>query len=344
MAAKKMNLAPLAITMGEPAGVGGELVLAAWLKRNEISAPPFFLIDDPDRVRGLAKALGLGVEVETVASAGEAVAIFAERLPVLALENKVSSVAGTPDPANSAAVVRSVRQAVDLALDGRASGIVTNPIHKETLIKAGFEHPGHTEYLAQIMNAAPVMMLASPGLRVVSVTTHVALREVAGQLTKEKIVATGRVVASALITDFGMTEPRLAVAALNPHGGEGGVFGEEEERIIAPAVRALVADGILATGPHPADSLFRAEARGDYDAVMCMYHDQALIPLKALDFEHGVNVTLGLPIVRTSPDHGTALALAGTGCANENGLLAALATAHEIAVNRSAGKLKAKSS
>jgi 4-hydroxythreonine-4-phosphate dehydrogenase len=328
--------------MGEPAGVGGELVLAAWLRRKTARVPPFFLIDDPDRVRGLAQALTLDVEVETIASARDATAVFEEKIPVLALESKVSAVPGTPDPANAAAVIRSIRRAVDLVLDGRASGVVTNPIHKETLIKAGFEHPGHTEYLAQMMDVVPVMMLASPGLRVVPVTTHVALREVAGQLTKDKIVACGRVVASALTSDFGIAEPRLAIAALNPHAGEGGVFGDEEQRIIAPAVRALAAEGIAATGPHPADSLFRAGARKNYDAVVCMYHDQALIPLKTLDFEHGVNITLGLPIVRTSPDHGTALALAGTGRATADGLLAALATAHEIAVNRARRKPKAR--
>jgi len=320
--------------MGEPAGVGGELTLAAWLRRETEPIQPFFVIDDPVRLRKLAARLSLEVPIEPVSNPEQVDAIFDNALPVLVQKLAADPVPGHPDPANSEPVIRSIKIAVDLALKQQASGVVTNPIQKENLIETGFKHPGHTEYLAELTGSTPVMMLASPALRVVPVTTHVPLMQVSDLLTTERIVDSGKVLASALIADFGVMKPRVAVAALNPHGGENGIFGTEEAEIIAPAVELLSNLGIQATGPHPADSLFRASARDSYDAVLCMYHDQALIPLKALDFERGVNVTLGLPIVRTSPDHGTALDLAGTSSASAEGLISAIKMAAEIVQNR----------
>lgn len=331
-----MAISPLAVTMGEPAGVGGEITLAAWRQRTERQLPPFFVLDDPERLRALAAELGMDIDVVEIAGPEETADIFPHALPVLPVKLPNAVKPGTPDPANGKAVIDSIRLSIELAMTGSAGAVVTNPIHKHTLMQAGFEHPGHTEYLAAMTGASAVMMLVSPLLRVAPVTVHCALRDAADLLTTELIVDRGRIVAAALETDFGIAAPRLAIAALNPHGGEGGTFGTEEHEIIAPAVRVLCAGGIDATGPHPADSMFRKSARDDYDAALCMYHDQALIPLKTLDFEHGVNVTLGLPIVRTSPDHGTALALAGTGNASAEGLISALTTAADIARNRAA--------
>ena len=242
---------------------------------------------------------------------------------------------GHPDPANGPAVVAAIRRAVELAQAGRAAGVVTNPINKKVLAASGFPHPGHTEYLGEITGTArPVMMLACPGLRVVPVTVHLPLRDAIGALSTEMIVAAGEITARALTTDFAIRDPRLAIAGLNPHAGEDGMLGSEEGAVIAPAVARLKAAGIAAFGPAPADSLFHARARETYDAVICMYHDQALIPLKTVDFDSGVDVTLGLPIVRTSPDHGTAFEIAGKGVARESSLIAALAMAREIAANR----------
>ncbi|NQV21539.1 MAG: 4-hydroxythreonine-4-phosphate dehydrogenase PdxA [Rhodospirillales bacterium] len=320
--------------MGEPAGIGGEITLAAWHRRAQENLPPFLILDDPDRLRKLASTLELDVAVEEISAPEFANDVFPRALPVIPLKLPHVVSLGAPDPANADTVIIAIRMATEFALAGRAAGVVTNPIHKETLLRAGFEHPGHTEYLSTLTGGSAVMMLASPLLRVVPVTVHRALREVPDLLTVDLIASHGRTVAEALVIDFGINAPRLAVAALNPHAGEGGTFGNEDDEIIAPAVRALAGEGINATGPHPADSLFRAGARENYDAVLCMYHDQALIPLKALDFDRGVNVTLGLPIVRTSPDHGTALDLAGTGKANPTGLVSALTMAATIARNR----------
>lgn len=322
--------------MGEPAGIGGEITLAAWHRRAQENLPPFLILDDPDRLRKLASTLELDVTVEEISAPEFANDVFPRALPVIPLKLPHVVSLGAPDPANADTVIMAIRMATEFALAGRAAGAVTNPIHKETLVISGFEHPGHTEFLSALTGGSAVMMLASPLLRVVPVTVHRALREVPDLLTVDLIVSHGRIVAEALAIDFGINAPRLAVAALNPHAGEGGTFGSEDVEIIAPAVRALTEEGINATGPHPADSLFRAGARENYDAVLCMYHDQALIPLKALDFDRGVNVTLGLPIVRTSPDHGTALDLAGTGQASPLGLVSALTMAATIARNRAA--------
>eukprot|EP00435_Cladocopium_sp_Y103_P076808 s1_g547.t1 len=335
--------APLAVTMGDPAGIGGDILLTSWSMRNGAELPPFFAIDDPDRLKALSQLLSLDVPIQVVSSPDQAASVFADALPVLPEPLRAPAEAGKLDGRNATSVLGSLQQALELTLAGQASGIVTNPIHKQTLYDAGFEHPGHTEFLAESTGGTPVMMLSCPGLRVVPVTIHIPLADVADQLTSELILARGETLAAALERDFGLAHPRLAVAALNPHGGENGALGTEEERIIEPAVRALRDAGIDVTGPYPADTLFHAEARRGYDAVLAMYHDQALIPLKTIDFDNGVNTTLGLPIVRTSPDHGTACDIAGTGKANPNSFIAALRQASAIAAHRriarSAGRL-----
>jgi 4-hydroxythreonine-4-phosphate dehydrogenase len=328
---------PLALTMGEPAGIGGDITLAAWSRRAE-GVAPFLAIDDAGRLRTLAGRLGLTVPVREVSSAAEAVSVFPEALPVLPLALARAVEPGRPDPANAGAVQASIERAVALAQAGLVAGLVTNPIHKQVMYEGGFGFPGHTEFLASLagLDGREVMMLVCPGLRVVPVTVHVGLAEAIRMLTREDIVAIGRTTAEALAGDFAIARPRLAVAALNPHAGEGGAMGREEIETIAPAVADLRSAGIDAFGPLPADTLFHPGARGGYDAVLCMYHDQALIPLKTIDFDRGVNVTLGLPFVRTSPDHGTAFTLAGTGKASADSLIAALTTAAQIAGNRAA--------
>jgi 4-hydroxythreonine-4-phosphate dehydrogenase len=330
------NRLPLAVTMGEPAGVGGDIALKIWVGRRESGVPPFFLIDSPDRLSGLAARLGLDVPLRLVSSAAEAAGCFDSALPVLAVELSAPVVAGRPDPANGVAVIASIDRAVALVQAGEAAAVVTNPIQKSSLYAAGFRHPGHTEYLAHLagLTDEPIMMLASADLRVVPVTIHVSLRDAVNQLSTTAILHAGRVTAAALTRDFGVAHPRLAVAGLNPHAGEGGAMGREEIEIITPAIEALRAEGIAAFGPRPSDTLFHAAARSGFDAALCMYHDQALIPLKTIDFDSGVNITLGLPFVRTSPDHGTALDIAGTGKASAVSLLAAMRTADEMARNR----------
>ncbi|MSO88483.1 MAG: 4-hydroxythreonine-4-phosphate dehydrogenase PdxA [Rhodospirillaceae bacterium] len=329
---------PIALTMGEPAGIGGEITLKAWLRRNE-GVPPFFAIDDAGRLQRLASQIGLSVPVRSVATAAAAAPVFKDALPVLPVGVGLSASSNAePVAANAAAVVSSIDQALALTLGGEAAALVTNPIHKRTLYDSGFRHPGHTEYLAAKAGGGslPVMMLVGGGLRVVPVTIHQSLRSAIIGLKSEDIVFAGRVTARALGEDFGSQRRVVAVAALNPHGGEDGAFGDEEIEIIAPAVAALRESGVEVFGPLPADTLFHAAARQRYDAVLCMYHDQALIPLKTLAFESGANVTLGLPFVRTSPDHGTAFDIAGTGLANPESLMAALKLAAEIAARRRA--------
>ncbi|AWK89022.1 4-hydroxythreonine-4-phosphate dehydrogenase PdxA [Azospirillum thermophilum] len=330
------RLPPLVVTMGEPAGIGGDILLKAWAARAAAGLPPFFVIDDPDRLAALAARIGLDVPVRRIASAAEAAQLFDKALPVLPQPLAAPVVPGRPDPANGAAVIASIDRAVALVRGGEAAAVVTNPIQKSSLYAAGFRHPGHTEYLAHLAGLAdePVMMLASADLRVVPVTIHVSLRAATEQLTTAAIIHAGRVTAAALVRDFGIARPRLAVAALNPHAGEGGAMGREEIDVIAPAVAALRAEGLAVDGPRPADTLFHVRARAGFDAALCMYHDQALIPLKTIDFDTGVNITLGLPFVRTSPDHGTALDIAGTGKAGETSLVAAMKAAAGMAYNR----------
>jgi len=328
---------PLALTMGDPAGIAGEIALKAWLRRDG-GVPPFFLLDDPDRLAALARQLGFEVPLTIIAGPEEAAGLFATALPVLPEPLAVPVTPGRPDPANAPAVIRAIDRAVELVGAGRAGAVVTNPIQKQTLYQAGFVHAGHTDYLAHLAGGVEVvMMLACPQLRVVPVTVHVPLAAVPGLLTAELIVGAGRITAAALRRDFGIAAPRLAVAGLNPHAGEGGTIGREDVERVAPAIAALQAEGIAAFGPLSADTLFHEEARRSYDAALCMYHDQALIPIKTLDFHGGVNVTLGLPFIRTSPDHGTALDLAGTGRANEASLLAALRMAGDMAAARQGG-------
>ncbi len=328
----------LALTMGEPAGVGGELSLLAW-KQLHAEGPAFVALDDPDRLAGIAQALGLSVPVRTVSDPAEAAGVFAEALPVLPVRLRAKSVAGRPDPVNAPAVVESIDRAVALAQAGAVGAVVTNPIQKATLYAAGFAHPGHTEYLAAKAGDVPVaMMLVCPELRVVPVTIHVSLRDAVARLTTADIVATARIALAGLARDFGIARPKLALAGLNPHAGEDGAMGREDIEIVKPALDALRAEGIDAVGPLPPDTMFAPRARKRYDAAICMYHDQALIPLKTLDVDGGVNVTLGLPFVRTSPDHGTALDIAGKGLADPGSLIAALRLARTLAGNRLDGE------
>ena len=323
---------PFAVTMGDPAGIGGEILLAAWQKRGK-GARPFYAIDDPDRLAACARDLGIQCPVERINAPADAAAVFHRALPVIAEPLARAAIPGIPVPENAAAVIRSIERAVADAMAGRAAGVVTNPINKRALYDgAGFAFPGHTEFLGHLAGVeTTVMMLAAPVLRVVPVTIHVSLRDACDQLSSALIVDTARVLDADLKQRFGLAAPRIAVSGLNPHAGEGGAMGSEEAEIIAPAIAALNALSINATGPWPADTMFHEQARGTYDVALCMYHDQALIPLKALDFARGVNITLGLPFIRTSPDHGTAYDIAGTGKADPASLIEALRVAGEMA-------------
>ncbi len=316
---------PLALTMGDPAGIGGEIAVKAWRARRTGSRP-FLVLDDPAR---------FDCPVRIIADPADAAGVFAHALPVIPVALSVPSRAGHPDSANAPAVIASIERAAAMAMAGRVGAVVTNPISKATLYDAGFAYPGHTEFLAALTGAPrPVMMLASPMLRVVPVTIHVSLRSALELLTVAEIVETVRITAMALRRDFAIAAPRIALAGLNPHAGEGGALGTEEQTIIAPAMDILRAEGIGVTGPWPADTMFTPDARENYDVAVCMYHDQALIPIKTLDMRHGVNVTLGLPIIRTSPDHGTAFGIAGQGIADPSSLIAALDLAAELAASR----------
>jgi 4-hydroxythreonine-4-phosphate dehydrogenase len=320
------RLAPLALTMGDPAGIGPEITALAW-RALRAAGPAFAVIADPDV---LARHVPVRVQ-DRFDTEG-----FDQALPVLPVRLAAPSVAGQPDQRNAPAVIASIESAVALARTGAAAGVVTNPIAKAVLLDSGFAHPGHTEFLAALTGASgqEVMMLACPELRVVPVTVHVSLRRALNVLNTAAIVAVARTTHAALRRDFGIAAPRLAIAGLNPHAGESGHMGDEEARIIAPAIDCLRAEGIDATGPYPPDTMFTALARPRYDAAICHYHDQALIPLKTLDMTGGVNITLGLPIVRTSPDHGTAFDIAGSNTASADSLIAAIRMAAFIAGNR----------
>ncbi|MCC6719775.1 MAG: 4-hydroxythreonine-4-phosphate dehydrogenase PdxA [Acetobacteraceae bacterium] len=325
-----MHPLPLTLTMGDPAGIGGELSVRAWLARRD--GHPFVALDDPDRLAAIAERLGLDVPIRPVNSLAQGGASFAAALPVLPVRLAAPPIPGQPDPANAPAVIAAIERATKLTLAGESAAVVTNPIHKSTLTGTGFAYPGHTEFLAALTGAPlPVMMLASPDLRVVPITVHASLRRMLDMITAERIVAVTRVTIAALRHHWGIARPRVAIAGLNPHAGEDGTMGEEEVTIIAPAIAQLRAEGHDVTGPFAADSMFTPEARARYDVAMGMYHDQALIPLKTLDMHHGVNTTLGLPIIRTSPDHGTAFNIAGTGTANPTSLIAAIDLAAELA-------------
>ncbi|VUX45734.1 4-hydroxythreonine-4-phosphate dehydrogenase [Candidatus Defluviicoccus seviourii] len=331
---------PLALSMGEPAGIGAEITLKAWLKRDDDGVPPFFIIADAGHLAVDAAALDLGVPLVRIAEPAAAIAAFARGLPVLHRPLPHMPVPGRPQAATAPSVVKAIEEAVRLTQAGQAAAVVTNPIHKKVLLGAGFPFPGHTEFLASLAggDAHAVMMLAGPSLRVVPVSVHVSLAQAIAGLSAAAIVAAGQATAQALAQDFGIARPRLAIAGLNPHAGEEGAMGSDEQDLIAPAVAVLQAAGIEAFGPVPPDALFTPLARTGYDAAICMYHDQALIPLKALDFDRAVNVTLGLPFVRTSPDHGTAFDIAGKGLASPASLIAALKMAAAIADRRRAGQ------
>jgi 4-hydroxythreonine-4-phosphate dehydrogenase len=324
----RVTTLPLALTMGEPAGIAAEITAGAWAALRG-SGSPFLLIGD-------AEALPDSLPVRRINSPAQAAAVFAEALPVLHRPLAAAPVPGRPDPRNAAAVIAAIEEAVALARSGQAGGIVTNPIQKAVLTAAGFRHPGHTEFLAELApgGGPPVMLLAAAGLRTVPITIHQSLRSAIDTLTPELILRIARATAAGLRRDFGIAAPRLALAGLNPHAGEAGTMGYEDRDIIAPAIATLRVEGIDATGPYPADTMFTPHARAGYDVALCMYHDQALIPVKTLDMAGGVNVTLGLSIVRTSPDHGTALDIAGRGIADPGSLVAALRLAATIAAHR----------
>lgn len=324
---------PLALTLGDPAGIGPDITLLAYLARATEPIPPFVLLGDPATLAARARALGLDVRIEAIGEPAAAAGLFAHALPVLPVPMARPATPGRPDPEAAPAVRQSIEQAVALVLAGTASAVVTNPISKAVLYRAGFAFPGHTEFLADLAGRAPsdaVMMLVAADLKVVPVTIHIPLHQVPGALTQGLIVQTLTTVAADLARYFGLARPRIAVTGLNPHAGEDGAMGREEIDIIAPAIAAARAQGLDVTGPYPADTLFHAEARKAYDVAVAMYHDQALIPVKTLAFDTGVNVTLGLPFVRTSPDHGTAFALAGTGRASPRSLIEALRLAHAM--------------
>jgi 4-hydroxythreonine-4-phosphate dehydrogenase len=330
--------APLALTLGDPAGIGPEIIVKAWqaLRRE---GPAFLVIGDHEMLAA-ASARGSAI-LARVGSPQDTSHIFSQALPVFDMPLGVDVVAGRPSSAYGAKVIAWIETAVGLALSGAVQAVVTAPIAKAPLYEAGFRFPGHTEFLGELTAAAPmagprgpVMMLAAGDLRAVPVTIHEPYARAPDLLTTELIVHAGEVTAAALARDFGVARPRLALAGLNPHAGESGAIGREELEIIAPAARILRAKGIDCTDPKPADTLFHPEARRTYDAALCMYHDQALIPVKMLDFWGGVNVTLGLPIVRTSPDHGVGYDIAGRGLAKADSLIAALRMAAVIAARR----------
>jgi 4-hydroxythreonine-4-phosphate dehydrogenase len=333
----------LALSLGDPAGIGPEMIAAAWAARGAAQLPPFFVVGGAQILAAAAASRGLDVPIARISDPGEAADAFSTSLPALELSNgAVDDAAYTPGKPNrngAALALASLAQAVQLAITGKASAVVTSPIAKSLLAEIGFDFAGQTEFLADACKLPAedaVMMLAGPQLRTIPLTVHCALADVPGLITIDLICRRAKIAAEALRRDFGIANPRLAIAGLNPHAGEGGKFGDEETRIIAPAIAALRAEGIDATGPHPADALFTARARPTYDAALCMYHDQALIPLKALDFDAGVNVTLGLPITRTSADHGTAFDIAGKGTADPGATIAAIRMAGECAARRMA--------
>jgi 4-hydroxythreonine-4-phosphate dehydrogenase len=320
--------------MGDPAGIGPDISLASWLDRVCLELPPFVLLGDPDVLAERARRLSLPIPIERVADFEAGQATFWEALPVL-------PVRGTGVGGDKAMIVAAIEEATAAVLGRRALGLVTNPITKSALKFADLAYPGHTDYLARLAERhaggprpRPVMMLVAEELKVVPATVHVPLTAVAPLLSAELLSETITITAAALRRDFAIRAPRIAVTGLNPHAGEDGLIGVEEARLIRPVVAALAASGLAVSGPYAADTLFHAEARRGYDAVVAMYHDQALIPLKTLAFERGVNITLGLPFVRTSPDHGTAFAIAGTGKARPGSFIAALRLAAEVGHRR----------
>jgi 4-hydroxythreonine-4-phosphate dehydrogenase len=323
---------PIVISMGDPAGIGPETIAKAWMERESRALPPFVAVGD---VRAVARVWDGPIAPVTDLAAVDRV--FAEALPVLTVQDAGEIVPGQPDADGARCALHALELAAGLVRSGAGRALVTGPVSKSQLYGVGFTHPGQTEFVAERCGIArdnAVMMLAGPGLRVVPITTHVALATVSGLLSVELIVAKARVTARGLTRNFGITAPRLAFAGFNPHAGEDGAMGREEIDVIRPAIEQLVAEGIDARGPFPADTMFHARAREQYDAALCCYHDQALVPLKTLHFDDGVNITLGLPIVRTSPDHGTAFGIAGTNVAHPGATIAAIAMADAAARQR----------
>jgi len=331
---------PLALTLGEPAGIGPDITIATWERRAELELPAFYVLGDAAYLRERARRLRTSISTSiTIASVTprEATAAFATALPVVDVGVRATATPGLPDETSAPVAIAAIRTAVAHVLTGAAAAIVTNPVAKNVLYRSGFAEPGHTEFLGKLAveatgrDARPVMMLWAPELAVVPVTIHLPLTDVPQQLTFDLIVETGRIVARDLKARFRIGHPRIAVAGLNPHAGENGALGAEDHAIVAPAIDKLRAEGIDARGPLPADTMFHPAARASYDVALCMYHDQALIPIKTLAFDHAVNVTLGLPFVRTSPDHGTAFDIAGTGRADPSSLIAAIRLAERLA-------------
>jgi 4-hydroxythreonine-4-phosphate dehydrogenase len=330
------GLPALAVSLGDPAGVGPELIAEAWARRGELQLHPFFVVGGAELLVAAARSRGVEIVTSRIASPAEAVGAFASVLPVFG-DHDAGWNPGNPDTTSAKLALASLTEATRLTAAGEASGLVTGPIAKSRLAEVGFTHPGQTEFVAEacsIEAGNAVMMLAGPNLRTVPLTVHVALSEVPGLITRSLIESKARIVARALQRDFGLTSPRVAVAALDPHAGEDGRIGTLDAEILAPAIAALRAEGLAVTGPHPADALFTPHSRSGFDVALCMYHDQALIPIKALDFDEGVNVTLGLPIVRTSPDHGTAFGIAGAGKAHPGAMIAAIRMAADCAARR----------
>lgn len=323
--------------MGDPAGIGGEISMMAWRDHRD-ALPPFYLLDDPDRLSRLAAATGISCPIAEITRPAEAIAAIGNALPVLRLSAPVRALPGDDSTADGAMVIESIDRAIDASMDGTAAGMATNPIQKSRLYDAGFTAPGHTEYLGQRAGLAhpPIMLLAGPNLKVVPVTIHLSVKDAVAALTKDEIVRTLKTTIASLQSDFGITAPRVAVSGLNPHAGESGHMGREEIDIIAPAIAEVANSGAEIRGPLAGDTMFHPAARATYDVAVCMYHDQALIPMKTLDFDNGVNVSVGLPFVRTSPDHGTAYNIAGTATASPTSLVSAIRMAGEIAACRAA--------
>lgn len=332
------SIAPVAVSIGDPSGIGPDIALAAWAARHQYALPPFFILADPEVLTGRARQIGLDIPL-SICEPDETMQRFNHYLPVVPLKNRLTNTAGIAQSSNAAGIIEAIERATSYVLSGQASAVTTCPIAKKPLYEAGFAFPGHTEFLAHLASThsgheiRPVMMLAGPQLRAVPVTIHIPLHQVPQALTTDIIVETIRITEHDLRTRFGIAHPRIAVSGLNPHAGEGGALGHEDDAVIRPAIALLKAEGMNIRGPLPADTMFHKQALSTYDTAICMYHDQALIPAKALAFDETVNVTLGLPFIRTSPDHGTAFDIAGRGIARPESLIAALKLAAQLAAN-----------
>jgi 4-hydroxythreonine-4-phosphate dehydrogenase len=338
---QKIALPPLAVTCGDPAGIGPDITIQTWVKRAALDLPAFAYFGDASALAERAEQLGHKLAIARIERLSDVASCAPGALPVVHMELPKPARAGQPDAANGATVIAAIEAALAQVVGGNACAVVTNPISKNILYAAGFKHPGHTEFLAELATRhmpghkfTPVMMLACDELRVVPLTVHIPLASVAGLITRQAIIETARIVHAGLVRDFGIAHPRIAVAGLNPHAGESGTIGREDEEIVRPAIELLRQEGLIVSGPHSADTLFHAAARETYDAAIAMYHDQALIPIKTLAFDRGVNMTLGLPFVRTSPDHGTAFDIAGTGRARPESFIEALLLARRAAQRR----------